>query len=196
MKRTVTLIGSIALILGLALSMTACDQVETDLIAGGGNPASETDVGDVVVWDDNGDYLYLAAVMANWIGPDAEDWEESGWSILDAHAHVAANATDIPQKNGNPRPGKFDLHFEDGEWEEDGEAIIAGGWEIMLTQAMKDAGTVYIALHLEVVNDQETEDPSDDVYESVWADGPDFIGKNWATYFEYELGSNPPLELP
>jgi hypothetical protein len=180
------------LVLGLALSIIACDQVETDLIAGGGNPASETDVGDVVVWDE-GDYLYLVAMMANWID---DDWEESGWNILDAHAHVAVNATDIPQKNGNPRPGKFDLHFEDGEWEEeDGEEIIAGGWEIMLTQDMKDAGTVYIALHLEVVNDQGTEDTSDDVDESVWADGPDFTGKNWATYFEYELGSNPPLEL-
>lgn len=194
MKRIITLLGTIALILGLALSITACDQVETDLIAGGGNSASETDVGDVVVWDE-GDYLYLAAVMANWIGPTDEDWEESGWRIVDAHAHVAVNTTDIPQKNGNPRPGKFDLHFDDGEWEEDEEATIAGGWEIMLTQAMKDAGTVYIALHLEVVNDQDTADTLDDVYESVWADGPDFIGKNWATYFEYELGSNPPLEL-
>lgn len=191
MKRLLTLVGLIVLILGLALSMTACDQVETDLIAGGGNPASETDAGDVAVWDD-GDYLYLIAVMANWIGPTDEDWEESGWKILDAHAHVAVNATDIPQKNGNPRPGKFDLHLEDGEWEEDGDEIIGGGWEIMLTQAMKDAGTVYIALHLEVVNDQGTENPSDDVYESVWADGPDFNGKNWATYFEYELESNPP----
>lgn len=191
MKRSGKLIGSIVLILGLALSMIACDQVETDLIAGGGNPASETDVGDVAVWEE-GDYLYLVAVMANWI----DDWEESGWNILDAHAHVVVNATYIPQKNGNPRPGKFDLHFEDGEWEEeDEEEIIAGGWEIMLTQPMKDAGTVYIALHLEVVNDQGTEDTSDDVYESVWADGPDFAGKNWATYFEYELGSNPPLEL-
>ena len=46
----------------------------------------------------------------------------------------------------------------------------------MLTQAMKDAGTVYIALHLEVVDDQGTEDLSDDIYESVWADGPDFAG--------------------
>lgn len=195
MRKSGILIMSIVLILGLALSMIACDQVETDLIAGGGNPASETDVGDVVVWEE-GDYLYLVAVMANWIGPDAEDWEESGWNILEAHAHVAVNATDIPQKKGNPRPGKFDLHYEDGEWEEDGETVIAGGWEIMLTQAMKDAGLVYIALHLEVKNDQGTEDPSDDVYESVWADGLNFTGKNWATYFEYELGSNPPLETP
>ena len=176
--------------------MTACDQVETNLIAGGGNPASETDVGDAVVFDD-GDYLYLGALMANWIGPTNEDWEESGWYILDAHAHVAVNATDIPQtKKGNPRPGKFDLHFEDGEWEEEnGDEIIGGGWEIMLTQAMKDAGIVYIALHLEVVNDQGTEDPSDDVYESVWAAGTDFAGKNWATYFEYELGSNEPPDV-
>lgn len=194
MRRIITLVGSIVLILGLALSLIACDQVETDLIAGGGNPASETDVGDVAVFDD-GDYLYLVAVMANWIGPTDEDWQESGWKILDAHAHVAVNAADIPQKNGNPRPGKFDLHFEDGEWEEDGDEIIAGGWEIMLTQAMKDAETVYIALHLKVVHDQMNEDPSDDVYESVWADGPDFAGKNWATYFEYELGSNSPPEL-
>ena len=192
MRRSVKLIGSIALILGLALLMISCDQVETHLIAGGGNPASETDVGDAVVFDD-GDYLYLGAVMANWIGPTNEDWEESGWYILDAHAHVAVNATDIPQtKKGNPRPGKFDLHFEDGEWEDENGGIMGGGWEIMLTQAMKDAGTVCIALHLEVVNDQGTEDPSDDVYESVWADGPDFAGKNWATYFEYILGSNEP----
>ena len=195
MKRSGILIGSIVLILSLALSMIACEQVETDLIAGGGNPASEVDVGDVVVFNST-DHLYLLAVMANWIGPDVEDWEESGWSILEAHAHVAVNATDIPQKKGNPRPGRFDLHFEDGEWEEEnGDEIIGGGWEIMLTQDMKNAGIVYIALHLEVVNDQGTEDPSDDVYESVWAAGTDFAGKNWATYFEYVLGSNEPPEL-
>ena len=189
MKRLATLVVLIVLILGLALSITACSQVETDLIAGGGNPASETEVGVVAVWD-NGYNLTLVAVMANWTG---DDWQPTGWKILDAHAHIAVNSTDIPQKNGNPRPGKFDLHLEDGEWYED-DGIVFGGWNITLTQSMKDAGTVCVALHLEVVNDQGNENPADDVYESVWADGPGFAGKNWATYFEYELGSNPPLD--
>ena len=189
MRRSVKLIGSIVLILGLALSMMGCDLVETHLIAGGGNPASETDVGDVLVWNGTNN-LTLVVMMADWVDMD---WEPSGWKILDAHAHVAVNATDIPQKKGNPTPGRFDLHFEDGEWYEE-EGIEFGGWAIDLTQAMIDEGTVCIALHLEVVNDQGNGDPSDDVYESVWAAGTDFAGKNWATYFEYELGSNPPLE--
>jgi len=197
MKRRWISILSIALILILALTVTACEQIVTDLIAGGGNEASEIDAGDTLVWDDGTDYLYILAVMANWIGPGDEIWEETDWRIVDAHAHVALEPNDIPQtKKDNPIPGKFDLQYEDGEWElDEDDMVVMGGWEIPLTQAMIDADPLYIALHLEIVDDQGTEDIEDDIYESVWADGTDFEGKNWATYFEYVIGTNPEPEI-
>ena len=188
MKKPALLVVSAVVLIGLLLSLTGCPYVVSDLIAGGGNEASQMDVGDVLVCDD-GEDLSLGAVMANWteIEPGVGDFVPTGWAVVDAHAHVALAASDVPQKNGNPRPGRFDFHCDDGEWE-DGDA---GGWEIELTEAMKTAGTIVVALHLEVMNDQGNADPTDNVYESVWADGTDFDGKNWATYFTYDLGSNP-----
>ncbi len=181
MKKPALLAVSAVVLTGLLLCLTGCPFVVSDLIAGGGNVKSQVDVGDVLVCDDGG-YLSVGAIMGNW---DGATFEPTGWTVLDAHLHVALAAADMPQKNGNPRPGKFDFQYGDGEWDVEG-----GGWEIELTSAMQTAGSVAIALHLEVVNDQGTGGPADDVYESVWADG-DFDGRNWATHFIYELDSNP-----
>ena len=200
MKKKLIPMMSIGLILILAFSATACEPIfpsayiVANATAGGGNEASQVDVGEVLVADDGIDYLYILAVMGNWEGPTGEEeFVLTDWEIIDAHAHVAVSAGDIPQKKGNPRPGKFDLHYEDGEWTDDeglqDGKIIQGGWMIELTQAMIDAGTVYIALHLEVLNDNGTPEITDDVYESVWANGTDFSGKNWATYFTHVLGA-------
>jgi hypothetical protein len=78
---------------------TEGDPFATDLIAGGGNSASATDVGDVLVWND-GDTLYVQYVVT------------APWCLTETHLHVAISLEGIPQKNGNPPPGKFDYKGE------------------------------------------------------------------------------------
>ena len=91
----------------------------TPLIAG-----QTIDVGDVLVWND-GDYLYVKYVV------DAEYW-----CLTETHLHVATSLEDIPQKNGNPPPGKFDYKSEHDcvadytytiplDWDPDTELFIA-----------------------------------------------------------------------
>jgi hypothetical protein len=68
----------------------------TDLIAGGGNPASAENVGEVSLFD-NGDGTY-----------DVTYHTTGDWYINEVHLQLACNSGDIPQtKNGNPIPGKF-----------------------------------------------------------------------------------------
>jgi len=67
----------------------------TDLMAG-----QHIDVGDVSVWND-GVNLYVKYVI------NAE-----GWCLTKTHLHVAESLEEIPQKNGNPPPGKFDYQME------------------------------------------------------------------------------------
>jgi len=80
---------------------TEGDPFTTDLIAGGGSPASAIDVGDVLVWND-GDTLYVKYVIY-----------EDGWCLTETHLHVAKSEGEIPQtKKGNPIPGQFDYKSE------------------------------------------------------------------------------------
>lgn len=99
MKKLIQILTIVSLMLALvpvaAFAHTAGDPFTTDLIAGGGNEASEMDVGDVLVWND-GDYLYVKYEVTD------EDW-----CITETHLEVAVSLGDIPQKNGNPIPGKF-----------------------------------------------------------------------------------------
>lgn len=53
-------------------------------------------VGVVDIWNDF-DYLYVKY-----------DITEAGWFLLETHCDVATSPDEIPQKNGNPIPGKFD----------------------------------------------------------------------------------------
>jgi hypothetical protein len=78
-----------------AFAHTAENPFVTDLIAGGGNEASAMDVGDVRVWND-GDDLYVKYEVA-----------DEGWCITDTHLEVATSLENIPQNNGNPKPGHF-----------------------------------------------------------------------------------------
>ncbi|MHA2274851.1 MAG: vWA domain-containing protein, partial [Candidatus Kariarchaeaceae archaeon] len=68
----------------------------TDLIAGGGNPKSAIDVGDVIIWNDE-DFIYITYETID------------GWSMFETHLHVTDSFENIPQtKKGNPIPGHFD----------------------------------------------------------------------------------------
>jgi hypothetical protein len=84
-----------ALISTPAFAHTEGDPFTTDLIAGGGNEASAIDVGDVLTWND-GEYLYVKYVIT-----------DIDWCIVETHLQVATQLDTIPQKNGNPIPGKF-----------------------------------------------------------------------------------------
>ena len=111
----------------------------TDLIAGGGNPASEIDVGDVLVWND-GDTLYVKYFITD---PD--------WCLTETHLHVADELILIPQtKTGNPKPGQFE--------ENDEHDCVT---EVLYTYNLKDRGwsvddDLFVAAHAVVVNIEET----------------------------------------
>lgn len=98
MKKTLALLTLIAFMLALpaaVIAHTEGEPFEVDLIAGGGNPASAIDAGDVLVWND-GEYLYVKYVADH-------------WCLYETHLHVATSEVDIPQtKKGNPIPGQFD----------------------------------------------------------------------------------------
>ncbi|WP_455369934.1 hypothetical protein [[Eubacterium] cellulosolvens] len=73
-----------------AVAHTESDPYTTDLLAG-----QTIDVGDVLVWNDV-DYLYVKYLIT-----------ELGWCLLETQLQVATSLEGIPQKNGNPIPGKF-----------------------------------------------------------------------------------------
>ena len=126
-------------------------------------------VGDVSVWND-ADHLYVKY--------EATD----GWYLIGSHVHFATSLDGIPQKNGNPIPGKFDYAME-----HDPE-VLEYTYEIDLNGL--DPGTVYIATHADVL----LLDRKDKIIqeETAWGDGVDFPGANWATYFTYETDNVPP----
>jgi hypothetical protein len=65
-----------------------------DLIAGGGNVNGATDVGDVTLTV-TGNELTVYYDL------------DEGWWLTETHVAVAKTQNQIPQKNGNPIPGKF-----------------------------------------------------------------------------------------
>jgi hypothetical protein len=89
------LLASMVSFISLAYASTATNPFVTDLIAGGGNPASAIDVGDVSIWNDE-DYLYVKYETTD------------DWYLTETHLAVATTLSGIPQtKTGNPIPGKF-----------------------------------------------------------------------------------------
>ncbi len=151
-----------------------------ELTAGGGNPNSAIDVGDVYVWEGCGGELYVQYVIAE------------GWCLTETHLHVASSPDDIPQteakgkgKNlgGNPIPGKFTYKYE---------------YDPCVTEVIYgplDTG-LFIAAHAVVCID----DMCVPECETAWAGmsscgsnvatGIDFPGKNWATYITYPYPVN------
>jgi hypothetical protein len=145
-----------------ASAHTMDEPFRTDLIAG-----QHTDAGDVLVWNDE-DNLYVRYVT------------EGGWCITESHLDVAAGLEDIPQKNGNPIPGHFDYSksFSSCVQEETFTISINPDWF--------NGCSLYIAAHAVVRNSGQNGNGKGRT-ETAWGDGSDFPGKNWATYFNYNL---------
>ncbi len=100
----------------------------------------------------------------------------SGWKIHESQVAVGTSLADIPQKNGNPIPGKFaysQLH--------DPPVKL-----VIYDIPLPGSSPVYVAAHAEVVH--ETGGVTDRV-EGAWAGSQagteSFPGKNWATYFTF-----------
>jgi len=74
---------------------TADDPQVIDLLAG-----QTEKVGEVEVWNDEFN-LYVKYIIT-----------DLDWCLTETHLHVATSLGDIPQKNGNPPPGKFDYKEE------------------------------------------------------------------------------------
>ena len=101
------------------------------------------------------------------------------WLIAETHVHVATSMEDIPQRNGNPIPGQFDYKTNHDP------AVNTFTYTIPL---IWDAGTdLVIAAHAALI----LVDDNGNVIggETGWGDGPDFPGRNWATYIEYTVQS-------
>ena len=159
----------------------------TDLIAGGGNEASATDVGDFLVWKEDGTWKAT--------------YETTGtWEITEIHLDVACDPSEVPQtKKDNPIPGKF-CYFDTPapgtqSYTFDGVSPVDchGGDPC-------DGGCAVFAAHAVVVDTASCDDaPLDEECtlrtETAWAWGDEFPGKNWATYFEC-CGPSGPVVTP
>jgi len=154
----------------------------TPLIAGGGNPVSAITVGEVLIWND-GTTLYVKYIITD---PD--------WCLTETHLHVATAVEEIPQKNGNPIPGKFEENDKH-------DCVIEVEYVYSLSEkewVFED--TLYIAAHAKVQNNSVIvgyDDYQNAIYwtETGWGEGLDFPGKNWATYFTYTVQQLPEYGL-
>jgi len=127
------LLASIVSFIGFAYAHTATDPFVTDLIAGGGNPKSAIDVGDVLIWNDE-DCLYVKYVIT-----------VDGWALAETHLAVATSLSGIPQtKTGNPIPGHF-AYFTY-------HCPPVTEYVYQIPQTWADGATLYIAAHAKVVH--------------------------------------------
>ena len=116
----------------IAMAHTAEDPFVTDLIAGGGNPNSQIDVGDILVWND-ADYLYVKYITTD------------GWTLAETHLAVATSLDGIPQtKKGNPIPGMF-------EYSTVHDPTTTTEYLYTIPQTWDVHATLYIAAHAEVL---------------------------------------------
>lgn len=90
-KKLYSLFTIISLVIALGFGSALADVRTTELMCG-----QYEDGGDVLVWND-ADNLYVKFVV-----PEGSD------CLVETHVHVATSLEGIPQKNGNPPPGKFD----------------------------------------------------------------------------------------
>jgi hypothetical protein len=134
------------------------------LIAG-----QHTVVGDITVSSD-GNHLYVKYTIT-----------KPGCVLKESHVAVAGSLDGIPQtKKGNPIPGQFPYKAVHNPPVTDYTYVIdVSAWMPRVALKCGETKTLYIAVHGVVA--------CGDGEETAWAAGPGFPGKNWATYFTYDL---------
>jgi hypothetical protein len=133
-------IAMVMILMGFSVTPSVSAHTEdepfvTDLIAGGGNPKSAIDAGDILIWNDK-EYLYV------------EYMTEGTWVITETHLDVELDADLIPQKNGNPRPGHFEFNTVHDPPVTEYTYVIELLWE--------PETQVYIAAHAVVLDSAQT----------------------------------------
>lgn len=164
MKRLLVLSISVALLFGLLTAVVSAADIGVSwykLIAG-----QTEHVGDVRVWIDDGTGALHVRYHAH-----------PGYCLRETHVHVADSLEGIPQKNGNPPPGKFASKHDELGCVTIDDHVFAGPWE---------SGPLYIAAHASVGK------PDDPCWEETgWGvlcgeiDQFAFPGRNWAAYILY-----------
>jgi hypothetical protein len=164
----------------LTLSAPALADISVDLIADGGDTAF--DAGDVDISYDGANIIVTITV----------DQSVDPWELVETHVHVAATAEEVPQKNGNPRPGQFDYCNLDAE----ATTVTPTVHEYEIPYDLDEDDDVVVAVHaaiewLEIIPDPDGEGPltEEEILheETGWGEGTAFYGKNWAMYIEGEL---------
>jgi len=90
------------------------------------------------------------------------------WCLTESHLAVALSLDEIPQSNGNPIPGQFPY-----------KNYHQCATNFLYTIPLENqACELYIAAHASV--------KKPGAQETAWANGNDFPGNNWATYFIYQ----------
>ena len=175
MKRLLYLLTAIVLTLSLVVPLAAC---QTDLMTDGGD--TRTLVGTVSICDNVSENIL-------WVCYDLSDSWSAGdnWTLEEAHLHVAADPEDVPQKNGNPRPGKF----ENKKYYDPVDENITDCFTVPLPAGVLAGDNVSIALHLGITRNIGTQAEPVWEDETAWIVGDNFTGKNWAMYYVYEVGS-------
>ncbi len=119
------------------LAMTAMpaaaqtDPVRVDLIAG-----QTTDVGDVLLWNDCGT-LHVKFCLDPFIVADPLD----NWYLTQVQVQVALSPGGIPQKNGNPVPGLFEINKSYDH------VLCSEEFQIALPEGASAGTSLYIAAH-------------------------------------------------
>lgn len=205
MKKLLTVISVVCLgvfgVTGTVLAGGPTVTVATpDLIAGGGDGGDI--IGDVLVEADCGTGQLNVNVNA-----------DSPWLIIEAHLDIQnddADCSNVPQTgSGNPKVGKFGYEYEVDFPSVDGLAtapflgvgsgIFDGASDVCVAAhaVVYDSSLVSEPPSTQPQLDCDAETGSDGVVtradafdcsgESAWAAGDDFGGKNWATYFTFDL---------
>jgi len=146
-----------------------CPPYETNLIAG-----QNINVGTVTIEPGDGELLVTYEIT------------EPGWCMTESHLHVATAWEDIPQKNGNPVPGQFDYaSYYD-------PCVTSDTYVIPAEEGWCAEDYLYIAAHAVVRKQIGVDEYGNPIYqiETAWGEGPNFPGKNWAMYIEWEVCCN------
>jgi hypothetical protein len=152
------------------LALTTSVAVATDLMAD-----QVTPVGSVTVDNDAGN-LYVTF-----------DTTGGDWSLTEIHVAVGSVVADIPQKNGNPIPGKFD-------YKDELETPVQTYTCTIPLDGLSTSGVIAAHAVVEMPLLDENGDPLVDengeplyLEETAWGAGTGFDGANWATYFTYTI---------
>lgn len=109
---------------------------------------------------------------------------QGGWSLTEEHLAVGDEHDDIPRNNGgNPVPGQFEYHHEDGGHTSHTFYVPLCDFGLDDTDEGCDAVTAHFAAHAVVEKDHGGSCER----ETAWGEGAPLGAHGWSMYFTHEL---------